>query len=121
MTRSEYMRLWRARNPEANRRAKLNYSRSEKGKAARRRNELSEAGRRVREAAKARYADRHPEKVRASGVIRVRVWRGKLERCPCEMCGERKSEAHHPDYSKPLEVQHLCRSHHIEAHREAIG
>lgn len=31
---------------------------------------------------------------------------------PCEVCGAEKSEAHHDDYTKPLSVRWLCRSHH---------
>lgn len=41
-----------------------------------------------------------------------------LERKPCEMCGEERSDAHHDDYSKPLEVRWLCRKHHMELHRK---
>jgi len=36
----------------------------------------------------------------------------------CEKCGsDQNLERHHPDYSKPLEVQTLCRSCHILIHR----
>lgn len=44
--------------------------------------------------------------------------RGKLTRQPCEVCGaESNIEAHHSDYSKPLDVNWLCREHHKEWHR----
>lgn len=48
---------------------------------------------------------------------------GRLHRQPCEKCGSERSDAHHADYSKPLEVQWLCRKHHGEQHRiyEAKG
>ena len=42
---------------------------------------------------------------------------GKIKRKPCEICGERKSFAHHEDYSKPLEVLWLCSKHHRQKHR----
>ena len=41
-----------------------------------------------------------------------------MKRLPCEVCGERKTHAHHDDYSKPLEVKWLCKKHHDEHHRE---
>lgn len=42
---------------------------------------------------------------------------GILLRMPCEVCKEIKSEAHHDDYDKPLDVRWLCRKHHGEHHR----
>ena len=41
---------------------------------------------------------------------------GSLVRLPCLICGN-ESEAHHPDYSRPLDVVWLCSSHHKEAHK----
>lgn len=35
---------------------------------------------------------------------------------PCEVCGNKVAEKHHPDYNKPLEVVWLCRQHHIDLH-----
>lgn len=46
---------------------------------------------------------------------------GKLQRLPCEVCGEKKVDAHHDDYSKPLDVRWLCRKHHAEHHTKAEG
>lgn len=40
---------------------------------------------------------------------------GLIKKLNCEICG-RKAEAHHPDYSKPLKVQWLCKKHHAELH-----
>lgn len=40
-----------------------------------------------------------------------------LDRKPCVICGNAKVEAHHPDYSKPLDVIWLCKKHHGEIHR----
>lgn len=40
---------------------------------------------------------------------------GTVIRQPCWVCGE-KAEAHHPDYSRPLDVVWLCPSHHKQAH-----
>ena len=41
---------------------------------------------------------------------------GKLKRLACEQCGEIKTDAHHPDYSKPLKVVWLCRVCHRLKH-----
>jgi hypothetical protein len=45
------------------------------------------------------------------------IQRGILIRLPCEKCGQ-PAEAHHDDYSRPMDVRWLCRTHHAELHRE---
>lgn len=42
--------------------------------------------------------------------------RGKLIPQPCEVCGKEKSQGHHEDYSKPLDVVWLCVRHHQDRH-----
>lgn len=42
---------------------------------------------------------------------------GRMKKEPCCVCGDPKAEAHHDDYSKPLEVRWLCRIHHLAFHR----
>lgn len=46
--------------------------------------------------------------------------RNDIHYLPCVVCGN-KSEAHHPDYSKPLLILYLCRSHHQEIHSGVIS
>ena len=41
---------------------------------------------------------------------------GSVKRMPCEICGSKKSEGHHEDYSKPLDVVWLCSRHHCDRH-----
>jgi hypothetical protein len=41
-----------------------------------------------------------------------------MTRPPCRVCGNPKTDAHHDDYTKPLEVDWLCRLHHIARHKE---
>jgi hypothetical protein len=55
-----------------------------------------------------------PEKARAYGAVRYAVKSGKLVRGPCEICGKTQVQAHHKDYSRPLDVQWLCFKHHRE-------
>lgn len=59
-----------------------------------------------------------PEKRRAHCKIRKMIKRGKLQRKPCEKCGNPNSQAHHDDYSKPRDVRWLCQFHHSELHSE---
>ncbi len=41
---------------------------------------------------------------------------GFMEKEACEDCGDENTEAHHPDYTKPLEVVWLCSLHHHKRH-----
>jgi hypothetical protein len=62
----------------------------------------------------------NPEKKRAHDAVERALRRGELVRGPCEVKGcQNRSEAHHDDYSQPLQVRWLCRAHHKEAHRPA--
>jgi hypothetical protein len=52
----------------------------------------------------------------ARWLVRRAINSGRLNRKPCEVCGETKSHAHHDDYSRPLDVRWLCPTHHREHH-----
>lgn len=65
-----------------------------------------------------RYRKKYPARFRAHSAVNYALQKGKLVRQPCEICGATKSEAHHDDYSKPLEVRWLCRTCHGLAHRK---
>jgi hypothetical protein len=67
---------------------------------------------------KKRYAARNPEKRRAQSLVAYQIRLGNITRQPCQVCGEAKSEAHHEDYSSPLDVMWLCDTHHKARHRE---
>jgi hypothetical protein len=60
-------------------------------------------------------------KRKARIALQNAVARGKVKRQPCEQCGNPKSDAHHPDYTKPLDVMWLCRKHHMTLHRLVEG
>jgi hypothetical protein len=67
--------------------------------------------------AKRSYLDRNPLKRAAHVAVGNALRDGKLTRNPCEVCGEAKAQAHHDDYSKPLDVRWLCTTHHAEWHK----
>lgn len=60
---------------------------------------------------------RYPERRKARQMVNNHIIAGKIKRMPCEVCGNEKSQGHHCDYSKPLEVIWLCYKHHKEWHR----
>jgi hypothetical protein len=55
---------------------------------------------------------RAPLKEKARRLISYYVRSGKIEKLPCEECGDQRSEAHHEDYGKPLQIIWLCHFHH---------
>lgn len=60
------------------------------------------------------WRNRNPEKVKAHRVVYGALRNGSLVKQPCH-CGETKVNAHHNDYSKPLEIAWLCKIHHVLA------
>jgi hypothetical protein len=63
-----------------------------------------------------KYRKANPDKDRAHAAVKRAVHKGTLIKQPCEKCGGIDADAHHDDYTKPLEVQWLCRKHHSEWH-----
>ena len=68
---------------------------------------------------KKRSADpKERKKIQARKVVQQAVRRGSVQRQPCEVCGTTEDiHAHHKDYDLPYDVQWLCRTHHIEIHK----
>src|SRR5581483_2908660 len=87
-------------------RGRADYAKSQKG-----RERLAASGRLQKR--------RYPERYAAYRAVRKAVKTGLLIRRPCEVCGCEKVQAHHDDYSKPLEVRWLCHKHHHEHHTTA--
>lgn len=59
---------------------------------------------------------RNPLQAKARRLVQEAVAKGKIQRLPCEVCGNPRTEAHHDDYSKPFEIRHLCKQHHDQTH-----
>ena len=65
------------------------------------------------------YKQNNPEKCVAHDMVRSAVRRGDLPRvstCDCVDCGVQAADYHHEDYSKPLEVEPLCKKCHKKRH-----
>lgn len=59
----------------------------------------------------------YPEKTKAYDATYRKIL---CTRPPCEVCGYPKTEYHHENYGKPLEVTPLCRKHHLEKHGKEV-
>jgi hypothetical protein len=64
-----------------------------------------------------RYRERYKNRSAARYIFGNAVRDGKITRLPCQVCGNDKSEGHHPDYDRPLDVVWLCVTHHKAAHK----
>lgn len=67
-----------------------------------------------------RYRDKNPLKCKARLAVHYAIKTGKLIRSGiCENCSDSSTtQAHHIDYTKPLEVNWLCGKCHNTIHRE---
>jgi len=64
------------------------------------------------------FIKNNPQKKSCHVAVFLAIESGRLERKPCEVCGNLKVDAHHEDYNKPLDVVWLCRQHHADRHVE---
>ena len=64
-----------------------------------------------------KYRENNPEKYKATGMVHRAIRSGRLKKKVCEVCGlDKNIHAHHPDYSKPLDVVWLCCVCHNKEH-----
>lgn len=84
--------------------ARNNYQKTEEGQIASSR-------------AKRRYSQKNPEKRIAHTMVWHAVRNGTLTPKPCESCGASPAQAHHDDYSRPLDVRWLCPPCHAAHHK----
>lgn len=59
----------------------------------------------------------NPEKSRAHNAVAKAIASKRLQKKPCSVCGNPKVQAHHDDYTKPLDVEWLCTSCHALHHK----
>jgi hypothetical protein len=56
----------------------------------------------------------------ARSKVHLYVKRGSIKKLPCCNCGDINSEAHHEDYTKPLDIAWLCRKCHLQYHKSKL-
>jgi hypothetical protein len=58
----------------------------------------------------------------AKNAVRYALKKGKIVKMPCLICGEEKTEAHHPSYAWDMRlcVTWLCSQHHNEIHNPPL-
>lgn len=83
---------------------------------ARKEYSLTEQGKIAHKRAAAQWIAKNPLRRKAEILVGNAIKRGKLIKTPCFACGDLNVEAHHPDYSAPLDVVWLCVDHHKEIH-----
>lgn len=65
-----------------------------------------------------RSLEKNPIRASAMKIYKYALRQGKLESGPCAVCGCTKNiDGHHTDYTKPLDVVWLCKTHHREEHK----
>lgn len=63
-----------------------------------------------------RWQEASPQARWAHVALASALRRGIVQRQDCAVCGDPKTDGHHPDYSRPADVVWLCRRHHAAEH-----
>lgn len=63
-----------------------------------------------------KWNKKNKKKLSAHLAMKNALYRGELLRETCQVCGNEKTDGHHENYNKPLEVIWLCRKHHKQLH-----
>jgi len=76
------------------------------------------AGKQAQRVSDERQRERFPEKYAARKAVLAALRGGLLVKLACNRCGGTKAQAHHADYSKPLDVEWLCVKCHTDEHHK---
>lgn len=118
MSRAEYLKAWRKRNPI---KVKMQRERvREQHRLACKR--WVENNRAKQNFNIYKSIQRYPLKQEARRIVAKALKNGTLNRCSCVVCEklyrqEVRAHAHHTDYNRPLEVMWLCHKHHRAWHK----
>ena len=85
--------------------------------AARKAYAKTEKGKLSKSLSMRKYVANHPDRHKATTIFSHQLRIGAIKPLPCQFCGSEKTEGHHPDYSRPLDVVWLCIPHHKQVHR----
>jgi len=66
-----------------------------------------------------RSTRKYRAKLKSNGVLYNKIYKNRPDRCSACQIITQKLHAHHPDYSKPLEVIWLCVPCHCRLHNES--
>ena len=99
--RLKYSKEWYQKNKEKRTLQISEYQKTENGKLATKKSDENQ---------RQKWPHKYIARQEVLKALRKRI----LIKKPCEVCGELRVEAHHDDYSKPLEVIWLCKKHHEE-------
>ena len=77
----------------------------------------TESGKAAHSRATKKWVDKNTIKRAVHVITGNAIRNGKLEKQPCEVCGDSIVHAHHDDYAFPMQVRWLCNEHHNEWHR----
>ena len=64
-----------------------------------------------------KWVENNSDKRAAHVILNNRLKRGLVKKEKCLKCGNKNSQAHHEDYSKPLKVKWLCAKCHAFRHK----
>lgn len=95
------------------------YRQTEKGtevqRLAQQKYHQTEKGKEVYKRGIQKYRSKYPERRKAQIFVNNAIKAGKLPQpntLQCKYCPKQAEQYHHPDYSKPLDVEPVCRSCH---------
>lgn len=115
--KKQYMKEWRANNPNYRREYYENNKRKERLLNKEWDQNNKEKKLKISRKASLNYRKKNPEKCEARSQISREIKKGNIpsaKRNICYKCNSQAKEYHHPDYSQPLKVLSICGECHNE-------